>query len=44
MKRLIVSELLPGLAYGDPSTEFVWFRVAFGIVMDNAIDLIRKQK
>ena len=43
MRRFIVYELLPGLVYGDPSSEFVRFRDAFGIVMDNVIDLIRKK-
>ena len=40
MRRFIVRDLLPGLVYGDPSSEFVRFRDAFGIVMVNVIDLI----
>ena len=42
MRRFIVYELMPGLVYGDSSSEFVRFRDAFGIVMDNLMDLVTK--
>lgn len=42
MRRFIVYELMPGLVYGDSSSEFVRFRDAFGIVMDNMMDLVTK--
>ncbi|ONK78341.1 uncharacterized protein A4U43_C02F17530 [Asparagus officinalis] len=42
MRRFIVYELMPGLVYGDSSSEFVRFRDAFGVVMDNMMDLVTK--
>ncbi|KAL6006723.1 hypothetical protein ACLOJK_032216 [Asimina triloba] len=43
MRRYIVNELLPGLVYGDSNTQFVKFRDAFTVSMDNLIDLVNRQ-
>ncbi|KAF9600061.1 hypothetical protein IFM89_002534 [Coptis chinensis] len=40
MRRYIVYELLPGLIYGDSSSEFDKFQDAFSISMNNLVDRV----
>ncbi|KAH7668934.1 Exostosin-like protein [Dioscorea alata] len=40
MRRYIVYELMPRLVYGDSSSQFVKFRDAFTVVMDNMISKV----
>ncbi|KAK8916622.1 Xyloglucan galactosyltransferase KATAMARI1 [Platanthera zijinensis] len=44
MRRCIIYELLPGLVYGDAGSEFRRFRDAFGIVMDNMIEMVSRNE
>ncbi|XP_074333912.1 xyloglucan-specific galacturonosyltransferase 1-like [Apium graveolens] len=40
MRRYIVYELLPGLVYGDSSSDFEQFQDAFSITMNNLLELL----
>ncbi|KAL8106793.1 hypothetical protein AgCh_023531 [Apium graveolens] len=40
MRRYIVYELLPGLVYGDSSSDFEQFQDAFSITMNNLLEKV----
>ncbi|CAL1375358.1 unnamed protein product [Linum trigynum] len=42
MRRFIVYELLPGLVYGDSSSQLVKFRDSFSITLDNLIKWVNR--
>ncbi|KAF6162231.1 hypothetical protein GIB67_008360 [Kingdonia uniflora] len=42
MRRYIAYELLPGLVYGDPNSEFHKFQDAFSISMNNLLDRVTR--
>ncbi|KAA8520824.1 hypothetical protein F0562_011497 [Nyssa sinensis] len=42
MRRYIVYELLPGLVYGDPSSELEKFQDAFSITMNNLLERVSR--
>ncbi|KAL8106807.1 hypothetical protein AgCh_023545 [Apium graveolens] len=42
MRRYIVHELLPGLVYGDSSSDFEQFQYAFSITMNNLLEKVTR--
>ncbi|KAL8106862.1 hypothetical protein AgCh_023599 [Apium graveolens] len=42
MRRYIVYELLPGLVYGDSSSDFEQFQDAFSITMNNLLEKVTR--
>ncbi|KAL6986231.1 hypothetical protein U1Q18_019599 [Sarracenia purpurea var. burkii] len=42
MRRYIVYELLPGVVYGDPSSELEKFQDAFSITINNLLERVSR--